>query len=627
MADILGIGISALLANRSGLDVTGHNIANVNTAGYSRQRLDTTNAVGAVTTYGYAGNGVTVRGVERLSDKFVFAREIAGAASYSRIETFTTEAKRSDALLSDATTGLGTPLSSFFDSLSVMATTPSSSATRQTVLSAADALAGRFNDLQSQLDSDEHSINSRVTQTVTEINNYAGTIAQLNERIAQAIGSSGGKIPNDLVDQRDQAVRDLADRVSVTTVEQDNGALNVFVANGQSLVVGTQATQLGTAPNEFDSGRVEVTVPGGAVISGQVGGGSLGGLLDARREVLDPAREKLGRIAISLSEAVNAQQAQGVDQNGNFGQPLFAPLAGTAPASYRNTGSAAVNVGFSDATQLDGRAYQLSYNGSAWSLTDAASGSAVPFTGSGTTADPFVAKGLSLSVTPGAAAGDKFLVQPGRRAAGQLQVALTNPSQLAAAAPIKASATVGNLGSGKITAGEVVDVSNPNLRTPAQIQFTSASTYSINGSGSYAYTAGSDISVNGWKVAISGAPSSGDSFSVGPTGANSGDDRNARLLSGIATKTLLDGGLNTLTAANGQLVQQVGSSAQTAQLQLDAQTSLQAQTITERNALSGVNLDEEAADLLRYQQAYQAAAQIISVASTVFDSLLAATRR
>lgn len=627
MGDILGIGISALLANRSALDVAGHNIANVNTDGYSRQRVDLSNAVGAVTSYGYAGNGVTVRGVERLSDTFVFAREISGTASYSRIETFTTEAKRTDALLSDSTTGLGTTMNSFFDSLSVLATTPSSTATRQTVLTAADALAGRLNDLQAQLDSDERSINSRVSQTVTEINNYASSIAQLNERIAQAIGTSGGKLPNDLIDQRDQAVRELAGRVSVTTVAQDNGALNVFVASGQSLVVGSQANQLGTAPNEFDSGRTEVTVQGGAVISGQLGGGSLGGLLDARREVLDPAREKLGRIAISLSEAVNAQQAQGIDQTGNFGQPLFTPLAGQAPASYRNTGTASVNVGFADPTQLDGRAYQLNYNGSAWTLTDPASGAAVPMTGSGTAGDPFLVKGMSLTVSAGAVAGDKFLIQPGRRAAGQLQVALDNPSQLAAAAPIKAGATVGNLGTGTITAGEVVDVGDPNLRTPAQIQFTGPNTYSIDGAGSYSYTPGEPIIANGWKVAISGAPATGDSFNIGPTGPNSGDDRNARLMAGIATKALLDGGLNTLTSANGQLVQQVGSQAQTAQLQLDAQTSLQAQTITERNALSGVNLDEEAADLLRYQQAYQAAAQIISVAGTVFDSLLAATRR
>lgn len=627
MSDILGIGISALLANRSALDVTGHNIANVNTPGYSRQRLDLTNRVGATTTYGFSGAGVTVRAAERLSDQFVFAREVSGIASLARVSTFSVEAQRTDALLSDASTGLGTTLNSFFDSLSVMATTPSSTATRQTVITAADALAGRFNDLQGQLDADERSINARVTQTVGEINNYASTIASLNDRISMALGANNGNPPNDLIDQRDQAVRDLAERVSVSTVAQDDGSLNVFVANGQSLVVGTRTSPLSTAPNEFDSARVEVTVQGGAVISGQLGGGSLGGLLDTRREVLDPAREKLGRIAITLAETMNAQQAAGVDQNGNLGGPLFTPLAGAASASSRNTGSATVGVDFGDATQLDGKPYQLKFDGAAWSLTDASTGNAVAMTGSGTAADPFVARGLEFTVSAGAAAGDKFLIQPGRRAAGQLSVAISNPAQLAAAAPIKAGAAVANTGSGTITPGTVVDASDPNLRNPVSIQFTGPGTYSIDGNGPYAYTPGQPISVNGWQVEISGSPATGDSFSVGPTGANSGDDRNARLMAGIATKALLDGGLNTLTAANGQLVQQVGSKAQTAQLQVDAQTALAAQTTSERNALSGVNLDEEAADLLRWQQAYQASAQIIATASTVFESLLAATRR
>lgn len=629
MPDILNIGVSALLANRSALDTAGHNIANVNTAGYTRERVDLAARIADVTGYGFSGAGVQVTSVQRLADQFVFAREIGGQASLSRIGAFTTEAKRIDQLLSDTSTGLGTPLNGFFDSLSVMAANPASSATRQAVLSAADTMANRFNDLQSQLDYDEHSISQQLSQTVTEINGYATTIAKLNDRIAQAIGASGGQPPNDLLDQRDQAVRDLAQRVSVTTVPQDDGSLNVFVANGQSLVVGTNTSALAVAPNEFDASRLEVTAGSakGPVISNQLGGGTLGGLLDARREVLDPAREKLGRIAISLSESVNAQQAQGVDQSGNFGGPLFQPLSGLAQASVRNTGTAGVTVGFADVSQLDGKEYLLSYDGSNYALTDPATGSAIPMTGSGTAADPFLAKGLKLTVSGTAAAGDRFLVEPGLHAAGQLKVAITDPSKIAAAAPIKAAANLTNTGTGRITAGEVVDVTNPNLRTNSTIQFTSATTYTINGAGSYTYSPGSAITVNGARFTIDGAPATGDSFSISPTGPNSGDDRNARLLAGIANKTLLDGGLNTITAAHGQLVEQVGASAQQAQLQLDAQTALHSQTVSARNAVSGVNLDEEAADLLRFQQAYQAAAQIISTAGTVFDSLLAATRR
>lgn len=628
MPDILNVGISALLANRSALDVAGHNIANANTTGYSRQRIDLVARIGAVTGYGFAGAGVNVSAVQRLNDSFVFSREIDGSASLSRVGTFTTEAKRVDTLLSDTATGLGNPLNGFFDSLTVFASNPASTATRASVLTSAQSLASRFNDLQSDLDYDASSISQQLSQTVDEINGYAKSIAKLNDRIAQAIGASGGQPPNDLLDQRDQAVRELSQRVSVTTVRQDDGSLNVFVANGQSLVVGTTTSGLGVRPNEFDATRLEVTSGGnsGPVISNQLGGGSLGGLLDARREVLDPARAKLGRIAIALSEAVNKQQAQGVDQSGNFGGPLFSPLQGTALPSNRNSGSGSIAVGFADPSQLDGKQYQLSYDGSAYSLTDPATGSSIALSGSGTASDPFTAKGLSLVVSGTPAAGDRFLIEPGDRAAGELKVAISDPSRLAAAAPIKAAAVTGNTGTGSITPGTVVDVSDPNLRTPSTIQFTGPNTYTINGSGSYTYTAGSAITINGASVTISGAPAVGDSFTIGPTGPNSSDDRNARLISGIANRTLLDGGLNTLTGAHGQLVEQIGATAQQGQLQLDAQTALQSQTITERNSLSGVNLDEEAADLLRYQQAYQAAAQIITTASTMFDSLLAATR-
>lgn len=250
----------------------------------------------------------------------------------------------------------------------------------------------------------------------------------------------------------------------------------------------------------------------------------------------------------------------------------------------------------------------------------------MPVTGTGTAANPFVAKGVKLTVAGAANPGDRFLIEPGRNAAAHVSVAISDPGKLAAAAPIRAAAALGNTGNGTISAGEVVNVADPNLRAPAAIQFTGPGTYSINGAGSYSYAAGSAITVNGWRVQIGGAPKAGDRFDVTPTPPNSGDDRNARLLGGIASKALLDGGLNTIGSAHGQLVEQVGGQAQAAGFQLDAQTALQAQTASERGAVSGVNLDEEAADLLRYQQAYQAAAQVVATAGNIFDALLAATR-
>ncbi len=630
MADILNIGSSALLASRTALDVAGHNIANANTPGYSRQRVELAARLAGVSAIGFAGSGVQINSVQRLDDRFLFAREISGTASLSRIETFHAIAASTDTLLSDRSTGLSGTLTGFFDSLASLAANPASSATRQAVLSAADTLAGRFRDLQQGLNASEQAINDQLSQTVSEVNGYGEAIAQLNRRIAETLGSSRGQPPNDLLDQREQLLRQLAEKVSVTSVPQDDGSLNVFVANGQSLVVGSQASSLATARNEFNPQRLEITSAasaGGAVISRQLGGGKLGGLLDARRELLDPAREKLGRLAIAISEAVNAQQAQGVDQAGNFGAPLFASLAGAASASVNNAGSAAVSVGFADSRQLKGRQYLLGFDGSSWSLKDSQSGAAIAFTGTGTAADPLLAEGLSLTLSGTAAAGDRFSIQPGLGAAGQLRVALDEASGLAAAAPIRAAAVLGNQGSGSVSSGEVLDVANPGLRTPVRIEFTSASSYRINGSGSYAYSAGSAISVNGWSVNISGVPATGDGFDITPTAANSGDARNAQRLTGLVNQALLDGGFNSITGAHAQLVAQVGAQTQQAAVRLDSQTAISQQTGQAREALSGVSLDEEAADLLRYQQAYQAAAQVIATASTVFDTLLGAIRR
>jgi flagellar hook-associated protein 1 len=628
MADILGIGTSALLTSRTALDVAGHNIANANTPGYSRQRVDLAARLAGLSANGFSGTGVQINSVQRLDDQFVFAQEVRSTAAVSRTATFQAVAQRTDSLLSDASTGLGSVLNGFFDSLAGLAANPSSGAVRQTVLTAAESLASRFQDLQRELDDSEQIINAQLRQTVTEINGYAHSIAQLNSRIADALGGSGGQPPNDLLDQRDQLVRALSERVSVSTVPQDDGALNVFVANGQSLVVGTQANVLETSRNEFNAQRLEISTAGnGAVISSQLGGGRLGGLLDARREVLDPAREKLGRIALALTDAVNRQQAMGVDQTGALGAPLFTPVSAAATASVRNTGNAQLGVAIADAGQLSGRDYLLSFSGSSWSLRDARSGNELVLSGSGTAADPFRAEGLSIAISGSPAAGDRYAIQPGQRAAGQMQLALQSASQLAAAAPVHADAALANVGNGRISGGSVQNVDDPALRTPASIVFTSASSFSINGSGSYAYAPGSAINFNGWSVTIDGTPATGDRFDIAPTAANSGDARNAQQLSQLVSKAVLDGGLNSVVAAHAQLVEQVGSQSQQAGLQLQSQTALQSQTEQARNALSGVNLDEEAADLLRYQQAYQAAAQIIATAGTVFDTLLSAIRR
>lgn len=617
MSDMMSTGISALLAFRQALDTVGHNISNAATAGYSRERVDLT---------AQAGGGVIVRQIGRLSDTNIFARSLVDGSSLARLDAFQTLASRVDGLLSKPETGIAQPLQQFFAAVDGVSSDPQSTAARQNLLSSAQNLGLRFNDLQIQLDGAETDINNHLSQSVADINQLSKSIAELNNRIALA-GNGNPQQPNDLMDQRDAMISQLSKNIGISTVRQDDGSVNVFTAGGQVLVIGASTQSLSLVGSVYDSSRQEIAIGNPPInVNTQVSGGLIGGLLDVRSQLLDPTQSRLGRVAAAVAIAVNAQHVQGLDQNGQLGGLFFNQVSGTASAATTNTGSAAVTVGFSDISQVTGDNYKLSYNGSAWILSDASTGAVLPTTGTGTGADPFIAAGLSLQVSGSAAAGDSYRIEPTLNIAGQLSVAISNPSKIAASTPVRASAVLGNAGSGTIAVSGINDVTNPALLTPVTIQFTAANTYSVNGSGSFAYTPGSTININGWSAVIDGMPATGDSFQVKAGAINSSDNGNAKLLGALSNATVLDGGRSSILSANAALVSQTGNLAQQASLRYDAAQTIQIQTQKDRDAVSGVNLDEEAADLVRYQQAYQAAAQIISTAQTVFQSLLNAAR-
>ena len=544
MSDLLSIGMSGLLAYRRALDTVSHNIANANTAGYSRQRVELASRPGAGTGYGYLGTGVDLATVRRLGDDLVSARMQTDASAYGRLQTYHGYASRVDSLLSDADAGLSRPLQGFFDAANALSQDPSSTAARQTLIGAADTLAARMRDTQAQLDAMDGEIDTRMRATVDEINTLSQALADVNREIVQGYGNFGGQPPNDLLDRRDQLLQELSSRVGVSTSAQADGSVNVYVGGGQALVLGSEATALGVAADRYNSGRLDIVHAGGSRITAQVEGGALGGMLDTRREVIDPARARLGRIAAGIVETVNAQHAQGFDANGQPGADLFAPLRGAAFAATTNGGSAQVDVGFGDPGALGDSDYELRYDGAAWTLTDLRSGGTVPLTGSGTPGDPLVGAGLELQVSGAASAGDRFLIRPTVSAAGGMNVALSDPSQVAAAASTA-----------------------------------------------------------------------------------SGDNGNALALAGLGNTGVFGGGTQSLLSAHTALVSGAGMRAQQAGMQLDAQAAVGNQTLAERESVSGVNLDEEAADLIRYQQAYQAAARVVQVADTIFQTLLQAAGR
>lgn len=627
MSGLLGTGTSALLAFQRALGTVSHNVANASTPGYSRQRVDLAARPGQLASGGYIGQGVDVASLQRLADGLVFARQVDSSSELGRLGQLSSLAARADALVSDPATGLSTQWSAFFNAADAVAADPSSSVARSQMLAAGEQLAGRWRSLDGQLSALDADSSQRMRGTVADANQLTAEIAGLNRAIVDA----GANPAPDLLDQRDQRVQRLAGLVGATTVVQDDGSMNVFTAGGQALVLGGQSMKLAMVADPFRADRQQIALesPGGNVrLPSSVVSGELGGLLEFRERVLDPARAELGRLATVFATGFNAAQRAGVDYDGNAGADFFSLAPPRVDGHAANTGSATFAARVDDVGALQGQDLVLRYDG-AWSASRADTGEAVPMTGSGTAADPFRVAGVAFEVGGTPAAGDRFTLRPAADAAASLRVALGSPSGIAAASPLQASADTANLGDARAAGASVTDPAAFASFAGATIEFIDGDQYTIDGNGPFPYSPGSAVSdaAGGWSMTLEGTPAAGDRFTLARTPPRSSDNGNAGALAGLDAQGLLDGGTRSLTAGLTQLTSTVGTEARHASLGLEAQGAIHAQVTAERESVSGVNLDEEAADLMRYQQAYQAAAQVISTADAMFQTLLSAVRR
>jgi flagellar hook-associated protein 1 FlgK len=628
LSDIFGISVSALQAFQAAISVASNNIANANTPGYARESIDLSSAIPQSNGSISVGAGVVVNGISRTFSQTVANQLNASQSALGQLNAMQSYSSQIDNLVGTTAGGLSTALQNFYSAWSDVANSPSSSATRQALLGKAQSVASSLQNTSAQLNALNTSINSGITADVQQINALGASISKLNSQIVISTAQAGGQPPNDLIDQRDQLVSNLSQLTGVSTTLDSNGALNVFVGNGQPLVLQGNTTTLTTVPNQFDASQLEVSTStsNGSPISSQITSGDLGGLLAARTQVVNPAKNQLGQIATALSATVNSQQNAGLDLSGQKGVNLFAVGGPQATASSKNTDGTTAAVSVANVGALTANNYILAYKGGAYSLTNTSDGSVVPMSGSGTTASPFTAAGLSIVLSATPAAGDQFLIQPTAQAAGTFNVVLSNPSQIAAAGAVQATAASANTGTATISSGTVVDATNPNLLATTTLQFTSPTTYSINGAGSFTLPASGTISQNGWQVQISGAPATGDSFTVKSNAGGTGDNRNALALANQQSLPVLDNGTVSVNGAVSALITGVGSQAQQINTAQTAQTAVNTQAANNQQSVSGVNLDEEAAKLLQWQQSYQAAAKALQIGSTLFQSLLTAVQ-
>jgi len=637
--DLLGISLTGLTASQRVLSTISNNIANVNTEGYSRQSVDLGTRNPQFFGNGFLGKGVIVNNVRRNVDNFVDAQLRSNTTSQGFMQQLQDLASQVDNIFANEQTGLSPALQDFFNGIQAISDDPASITARQVLLSESDSLVGRYHDMQARITDLNTATNNRITDFVKEINSLAKSIADVNLQISLSPGVRNGIQPNDLLDQRGAMLTRLSELIGTSVLPQDDGTVNVLIGNGQTLVVGPTAQTLKTIVDPLDSSRLNVaySFAGNQVdISANLNNGKLGGVLDFRGRVLEPARNELGRLAATLALSFNQQHYQGMDLNGNLNQALNAgngldfftitgPLLTPDPT---NAGAGVISVSFDQANvpNLTAADYQLRYNGTDFILTNLANNTSQTLAG-GAVPLQYQVDGLVIDVATLPNTGDTFLIQPTKQVARDIQLNISDPREIAAALPVRTSAAVTNASDAAISAPTVLDATNASLLTTANIVFANTTQFSINGGPLQAYTPGANINANGWRVRITGTPKAGDTFSVQSNAGGAGDNGNALLLGALQTTDILDGSSTTYQGAYGRLVADVGAQARQAGIGLTAATTLKKQAVAARESVSGVNLDEEAANLMRFQQSYQASAQAIAVAGTIFDALISAVRR
>lgn len=766
---IFQIGISGLNAADYELTTTSENIANASTAGYDDESVQIQEAAGQYTGGGFLGTGVDVQTVTRAYSQYLTNQLNQATSQSSALTANSTQLTQIDDTLGNPTAGLTTTLDNFFTSLQSVASDPSSTSTRSAFLGDAQTLVTQVNGVAQQLATINTNVNTQIASTVTQINTYANEIAQLNNQIeASYAGSGNTQEPNNLLDQRDQAIANLSSLIGTSVVSVSGGGENVFIGNGQALVLGGQTYALSAvnSPSNPSQSVVAYQYTNSSTSSASsstvteylpqntLTGGTLGGLLQFRTDSLVPTQNSINTIASAIAGAVNTQNELGLTLDNAQGGALFSTAAPTVITNSQNTGSATVSVTIANASNPPSDNYTLSYASNEYTITDQTTGASETFPSNSTF--PVTEFGLNINISGTPNNGDSFNIQPTANAAGTLALTTTNPVNVAAAAPILASASTSNQGSATISQGTVdsnyfsqvitsalsTNTGNATISTPTvsaayaaqaltapvtltysggdltgfpantSLTVTSDGTTTTYNTGTTTSiplpTGGAQISFNGLTFNITGTPADNDEFVVSPnapltstttltynstTGDLTGfptndvvtatitaadgttttttyappattvpyagaanttttysfggvsvtlkgtadnndtftikpndgdaDGRNALALSNLSTADLLNGGTQSITGTYSVLVAQVGSELKNVQVSSTSAQALVTQFTTQQQSVSGVNLDQEASNLLQYQQLYEANSKVIQIASSLFDTILA----
>lgn len=734
--NIFTSALSGMTAAQVALTTTQHNISNANTPGFTRQETMTSSRPGVQFGGGFIGQGVDVVGVKRMYDQFLSTQVLQEQAQSSYLSSYHTALKQIDNLIADPAAGAAPAMRDFFSAINGVANSPESIPARQTVLSNAQYAVNRFQAIDRRLTDIANGLTDQITASVNQVNNYAKQIAALNGNIKRAMGSGGGQVPNDLMDQRGQLITLLNKEVKTTTLQQPDGTLNVFIGSGQTLVIDEQSMSLQVVQSALDPSKVDVAYKNNnstvVLQQNSLQGGNLGAYLTFRDQSLEPMRNELGRVALGMAMSVNQQNQAGLDLRGQLGGNIFHAAAPRVDVGAFNQGTAAISATIADLGALTTSDYQLKVNGvNNYTLVRLSDNSVTNIT----SPLPQTVDGFTINLASGVAtSGDTFLIRPTANAARDITVLTSDPSVIAAAAPMRgiagtidpvsgalvsANTGTGTIGSGQVNmspvtikfsdpalppqtytvtdssgaaapvtgnyvAGNPIDyngwtvqisgapgandvfnvVRNINSTTSAQMSaspaitnvgtgtisppsaavtwatpFTvtfnaTAQTYTVTGAvpdvsaTPFAYTPGTpvNLSYNGWTTQITGTLANGDVFNFVPNKSAAGDNRNALQMAALQSTSIFANGTTSLQAAYSQLVGNVGAKTNELAVTSEAQINMVNESIKQQQSFSGVNLDEEAANLLRFQRAYEAAAKALQISNNMFDAVLALGR-
>jgi flagellar hook-associated protein 1 FlgK len=658
-------GVSGLLSAQQQLATTGHNIANVNTEGYTRQRAEQSTAVGDYNSGNFVGSGTYVQDITRLYDQFSYKEQLLNKSNLGNADSISLDLNQLNQIMSFSNEAIGGAIDRFYQAVNGIADDPNDIGLRNIALSQANVLAQDFNSLNQNLDQLEKSTNGEIEQMASKISQISLDLAKINEQIFQNKDFNLAGQPNDLLDKRDQLVNQLGEYTSVSTITDTHGVMTVMIGNGTTLVAGITPLTVSVEAGNPDPLQTKLQLNshnGKIALDATKLGGAIAAKIEYRDEHVAKARSEINLLAMAVSQTLNQSQAQGLDLNAKQGVDIFTDINATnlqnsrVLASSKNAGDVEAGITITDVSLVPTNEFTIKYDGTDYIMTNPRDGSATTLVASSAGVYP-TDFGFEFKVNSGTPiAGDIFTLRPTENSAALMQVTLIDPKSIAASSAIEVEADDNNISNGKVSIINVTDPevarsftkdSNANLTVDVYESAPGTFDYRVYdaanpppaatlASGSFAAGATAVIDMPpspataAFQIEIAGLPVgqgtlAREKFTVSDA-FGSGNASNAAQMAATQEQQILGGGKQTFSQALAMSTAEVGSSASSAELVANTAQALFTQAYNRNQSKSGVNLDEEAANLLKYQQAYQASSQIISVANTIFDTLLAATR-